>query len=202
MKHTALLIRPVALADSEHLWQWRNDPQTREMSLSTQLIEWPQHHAWFLSVLNDASQYIYIGYFTASTEQNNETAVVPPVDLKVGMVRFDIAKTDNTRELKAIISINLNPLYRGQGLASVLLIKAIETFKQKMFKLNKLGTLHNNLQTNQYNEIGHADTLIITAIIKDSNRASLHAFSKAGFIRDKTPSAQNQERHQLILKLL
>lgn len=81
--------------DSLLLWQWRMDPLTRQMSLSTDLIPWESHQRWYAKAIADPQKVLLIAAVSG----------VPAC-----MVRFDLLGTD-----AAEISINLNPVLRGQG---------------------------------------------------------------------------------------
>jgi hypothetical protein len=40
-------IRHALESDSKYLWQWRNDPQTRQNSVNQDEISWGDHNNWF-----------------------------------------------------------------------------------------------------------------------------------------------------------
>ena len=96
--------------DSADIWRWRNDEQTRAMSLAIDPIGWDEHSQWFIRVLGDPLRVIYVG------NRGNE---------KVGMVRFDSRDAGI-----AEVSINLNPKMRGKGLCCPLLTTAIAEFRR------------------------------------------------------------------------
>lgn len=81
--------------DSQRIWQWRNDPVTRAMSVTTEEIPWDRHRAWYAQAAVDPSRVLLLA-------SEGETAV--------GMVRFDLRAVAN-----AEVSINLNPQVRGSG---------------------------------------------------------------------------------------
>jgi len=95
--------------DSADLWTWRNDTQTRAMSLSGEAVDWPTHDAWFDRSLENELRRLYVGRLG---------------DLKIGMCRFDL----NAQRNEAEVSINLNPDARGMRLSVPLLAAAIEAF--------------------------------------------------------------------------
>ena len=76
---------------SEMLWEWRNDPMTRQMSNNTEKISWEDHSCWYEKVLLDNSRKLYLG----------EERGIP-----IGVVRFD--KCDN-EEYVYEVSINISP---------------------------------------------------------------------------------------------
>lgn len=101
-----LTLRPAEKADADSLWRWRNDPQARAMSGSSEDISLTDHTAWYADILPHPDRQILIG-------QNSGTAI--------GMVRFDhAADGQNT-----IVSITLSPEARGQGFGQTLLAQAL-----------------------------------------------------------------------------
>ena len=80
--------------DSQRIWQWRNDPVTRAMSVTTEEIPWDRHRAW---------------YSQAATDPSRVLLLVFEDDSPVGMVRFDLQALAD-----AEVSINLNPQARGR----------------------------------------------------------------------------------------
>ena len=80
----------------------------------------------------------------------------------VGMCRFDLADDSASAE----VSINLNPRFRGQGLAGPILRAAIERF-------------HSDNRTAQR----------LTATVRMNNSASAKLFTSAGFLETSTDSA-------------
>jgi RimJ/RimL family protein N-acetyltransferase len=85
--------------DSQRIWQWRNDPLTRQMSTTTEEIPWAQHRAWYARAACDEKRVLLI----ASVEE-----------APAGMVRFELSSKSDL-QLCAEISINLSPAVRGQG---------------------------------------------------------------------------------------
>ncbi|MDA9011031.1 GNAT family N-acetyltransferase [Gammaproteobacteria bacterium] len=103
-------LREAIIPDCEDLFNWRNDPLTRSMSIENSEILIEDHKRWFKDSLKSLSRIIYIG------ELNGK---------KIGVCRFDIS--DNKKHSE--ISINLNPGCRGQGVSFELLDTAIKKFK-------------------------------------------------------------------------
>lgn len=103
-------IRRVNESDNKEIFDWRNDELTRQMSHTTDLVEWDEHNTWF----------------TASLTQQNRLLVMcedESLNAKVAVVRFDIEAD------RALISINLSPTMRGKGRAKDCLRDAIAFFK-------------------------------------------------------------------------
>ena len=103
--------------DSKDNFEWRNDELTRQMSHTSEIIEWENHSRWFSSSLDSKSRILLICEDDCSE--------------KIAIIRFDISESNS------VISINLNPTQRGKGLAKSCLIRSIEFFS----KLSKLVTL-------------------------------------------------------------
>ena len=135
-----MIIRPATYQDSDDLFLWRNDAQTRTMSITSDMVKRQGHDQWLEATLSNPNRVLYIG------EVDNK---------KIGMCRFDID------EDMACVSINLNPLARGKGMATTFLQKAIDTFWDEY----------------------QCD---LTATIKHDNIASMKCFEKIGFIQDRS----------------
>lgn len=94
--------------DSHTLFIWRNDPVTRLMSITTDEVSWDKHSSWFAATLVDSSVVTVI----CEDEQNTDVAVV----------RFALGSET------VLVSINLAPDRRGEGLAPLCLRGAIEFY--------------------------------------------------------------------------
>lgn len=111
-------IRRAKENDSKDIFEWRNNELTRQMSITSEIIEWENHSRWFSKSLNSESRILLV------CEDNfNE---------KISIIRFDIS------ESYAIISINLNPNQRGKGLAKSCLIESIEFFSKEYIGIKNL----------------------------------------------------------------
>lgn len=97
-------------SDSKLIWEWRNDPITREMSRTTNEISWDSHKLWYEKRSNKD------GLLMA------ELGGVP-----MCMVRLDTLEDTGIEQEheRAEISINLSPDYRGKGLSSKILKEAL-----------------------------------------------------------------------------
>ena len=133
-------VRSARLEDSKHIYEWRNNEITRRMSTNTDIVEWAEHAELYKSALLNPNKVIIVG------EDDKG---------KIGMVRFNY----NDKRTEAEISINLNPIRRGQNLSSSLLNKSIFFVKPP-----------NNIR--------------LIAEIKHQNTVSIKCFSKCGFHYD------------------
>ena len=121
---------------------WRNDPATRLASLNTSEIAWDDHSAWYSDALGKPSIALYI-----SESSNVESE-------SIGMCRFNISENQASAE----VSINLNPEYRGKGLAQGVLHDSIQLFSEEFPNVREL-----------------------TATIRTSNSASIKIFHLENF---------------------
>ena len=100
---TGIQMRPAANGDSARLFEWRNRPSIRNISLNSKEISKATHEQWLASVLADRDRILLIG-------TRNQ--------IEVGVVRFDIQHNE------AEVSIYLCPSPPEPGLGSDLLQSA------------------------------------------------------------------------------
>lgn len=105
-------IRSANSLDSLDLYNWRNDPTTRKMFFSSDLISIQNHQKWFKKALASKNFLLLIGEINKS---------------KLGVCRFEFSIIKNTAE----VSINLNPNFRGLGLGGQLLERCISHFIER-----------------------------------------------------------------------
>jgi spore coat polysaccharide biosynthesis predicted glycosyltransferase SpsG len=96
-----LIARLANLQDARTLWQWRNDPVTRDGSRSTAEVPWDDHLRWFAASLDTPSRMLLV--------------VEDPLGL-VGTVRWDLRGQGEWE-----VSITVSPARRSQSLARPLL---------------------------------------------------------------------------------
>lgn len=133
-----LYVRIANQSDCKNIFEWRNDEYTRQMSYSNEVVKWKNHVNWFTKSLISENRILII------TEKSYEG--------KVALVYFDIKKSE------AIISINLNPIFRGKGLAKSCLSKSIEYFLKNYVFIK-----------------------VLAAEIRQENISSIKIFSSIGF---------------------
>ena len=97
--------------DSRDIFDWRNDELTRQMSHTSDFVDWNGHSGWFAASLTNKNRLILM----CEEESTNE---------KVAMVRFDVEGN------RALISINLSPKMRGKQKAKGCLSDAISFFQK------------------------------------------------------------------------
>ena len=112
-KNEQMNSRKISVKDFLVTYKWRNDPCSIKNSKSQRHVSWYEHIMWFKSNLN--SKKIFYGYIFTNSQKK-----------KIGLVYFK--KIDNE---KFLISINLNPKFRGNGYSSIILKKAILIFREE-----------------------------------------------------------------------
>jgi RimJ/RimL family protein N-acetyltransferase len=154
-----IVIRRVRPKDSSDLFAWRNDPQTREASIRQAPISWDEHREWFGQSLANPSRLIFV----ADIGEGDGPAE------PAGVCRFDTLGPSGTAE----VSVNLNPSFRGRGLATPILKSAIDEY---------------------FRERGGPTDLL--ARIRPSNVASVRAFGAAGFLFEGADDEQGFDRYR------
>lgn len=114
-----LSFRRAGFSDARLLFDWRNDPLTRENSIQTSEVTWAQHQEWLDHSLKNDKREIWI-------------AVVAGQD--VGMIRKDLGHISE-------LSWSVAPECRGQGLGSQILTQFVQkhpgSYKAKIKKHNQ-----------------------------------------------------------------
>lgn len=103
MRGVEVSVRAASLDDARRLWEWRNDPVTRQMSLNHDRVAFADHLRWYESSLASPHRVILV----AEIEER-----------PVGMCRFDI---DEGQPGRAEVSINIAPTERGCGIGGSVL---------------------------------------------------------------------------------
>jgi RimJ/RimL family protein N-acetyltransferase len=98
--------------DSKDIFEWRNDDHTRAMYVNGERITWEDHKIWYAKILESKKSIIYLG-----KDEERKTSI--------GMVRFDIGNNNKN----SVVSINLNPIWRGKNVSVELLSSAIKQFR-------------------------------------------------------------------------
>lgn len=103
-----LNVRRVVDADAALLFQWSNDPQTRQNSFSSDPISWSEHLDWFNSKMKSFEDDLFI---------------IEDESVPIGHVRFT-----NRRDC-AEISITVCPTVRGSKLGGRIIRAAVNRFR-------------------------------------------------------------------------
>lgn len=134
-------IQKATIEDSDEILMWRNDAQSRMMFRTHDRVSSEEHREWFEGYLMGGKTTIYIGIWSKK---------------KIGVCNFSYDDELKTSE----VSINVNPMLRGLGLASQFLNNAIREYR----------TINNS---------------IITAVVRQNNKPSISIFKKCNFILTK-----------------
>ena len=97
--------------DSQIIFNWRNDPVSRKMSHTKNIVGWEKHTRWFTDSLANQNKLILL------CEEDGTTK-------KVAVVHFESLSN------RALISINMSSLFRGKGKAKYCLNNSIHFFAQ------------------------------------------------------------------------
>lgn len=100
-------VRRALPSDSAYVLAWRNDPQARQSSRNSEVIDSGTHDPWFIAVLADSDRHLFIGE-------------IEPGEA-IGQVRFD-KLSSGTSDYEVSISIAAEA--RGRGLSLPLLTAA------------------------------------------------------------------------------
>lgn len=101
-------LQPVAASDMRMVFEWANDPETRNNSFASASIPHEQHASWFSKKLNSVSTLFYIYY-------SGEHAV--------GQIRAEMENGS------AFLSYSIAPSFRGKGYGK----KIVELLEKKIF---------------------------------------------------------------------
>lgn len=137
MRTQFIALRRAELSDCDQVWQWINDPLVRSVSFSPNPIPLERHAEWFYSAVKDPALVYYIA-------MDNKTR-------PIGQVRFNMSSCE------AVISVLIDPGYRGLSLGSLLIHLATD----KLFTETEIEK--------------------VKAFIKTENEVSRKAFIKAGY---------------------
>lgn len=109
-------------ADSRDVFDWRNDPGSRQVSKQSALIDWETHAAWFAAALASPDRNIFIGYCGSE---------------KIGSIRFDRIRNS---EQNFLVSIVVAPPRRGRGFGLALLRAGIAVLPDGSTLEAEIGT--------------------------------------------------------------
>lgn len=142
-----MFIRRANKEDSEFIYEWRNDPISREMSLDQGEINFNHHHSWFKKRIIDPNYIFFIGEIN---------------EVKIGICRFDY----DPKALNTKVSINLNPSFRGKGLGKEFLINSIDLFENEKESNLSAQIKNNNIASQKiFEEAGFIQTRTDSEII-------------------------------------
>lgn len=122
-----LALRGAVYDDARLLYEWRNDPTTRKMSIHQDPIEWLDHLSWFARALGDPRKTILM----ATDPRSGEI---------VGTIRLEEAERERSGE----ISFSVGPRFRGKGYGHSLLTAGVYAFREAGYQSLIARVLVNN----------------------------------------------------------
>ena len=138
--HHKISIREVDWTDFYDILTWRNDNVTRSMSMRNDEITQIQHYEWFYEKLVNDKCQLYLALINGQ---------------KIGICWFEKIPSEEY----SLVSINLNPSFRGKGLSFIFLKCAIQEYK-------------------------NFEDINLIALINNLNLPSIKIFKKCGFIKN------------------
>lgn len=135
-----LQLRRVTSKDIRLIWDWANDPMTRQGSFNQRPIPWDDHQQWFDKKCQDQNCVWYMA--------------VGPAGNPVAQVRFDI-----TEEGDAVASVTVAAEERGKGYGTEAIKKATEALMSEMPGVGKAVAYirqGNEISQRAFNRAGYA----------------------------------------------
>jgi len=150
-----LKVRQAGKSDTEQFLAWRNDPVVVASSFAEGRIEMADHRRWYLQKLASADCGLYVVEYDSGP---------------VGQFRFDIDGSEAT------INYSMGKAFRGRGLATESMMRAIAFF-------------HDD----------HAQVTSLVAFVKPDNVASCRVFEKLHFELDGFDKDLQANRYRIDL---
>ena len=119
MINEAMQVRRASADDVRLLYEWVNDPVTRQMSLHSDQISWEDHQRWYYEKLSRQETLFFI------VEIDDGKKRVP-----VGQVRV---------EKDGVVSISVAPEWRGQGVGKCVLRAALGELDRGGFPIDLIA---------------------------------------------------------------
>ena len=107
-----LELREVNAKDMDLLFEWANDPVTRQNAFHTEAIPYETHRNWFIKTLADRDVLIYILCTDISGKE-----------IPIGQIRLAIEGEE------ALISYSIDAQKRGQGFGTKMILMAEEKLR-------------------------------------------------------------------------
>ncbi len=133
---SALKVRPANIADARLMFEWRNHPATRSVSVSRDPLDWNDHCAWLERALSSEAKAILIGEIGGRA---------------VGVIRFDWGV-----QRCAQVSLYCDPELHGLGLGSGLLRAGEEAAQPAIIEAQVLE--HNTASRKLFARNGYRQT--------------------------------------------
>lgn len=114
-----LELREVNAKDMDLLFEWANDPVTRQNAFHTEAIPYETHRNWFIKTLADRDVLIYILCTDVSGKES-----------PIGQIRLAIEGEE------ALISYSIDAQKRGQGYGTRMILMAEEKLRETRADVN------------------------------------------------------------------
>ena len=105
-----MYVRKATDKDCRPMWEWWNDPVTRQMMKDNNPVPFESHKVWFEKAIQDPDRMLCVGEIDG---------------VAFGIVRF-LKEENGVYE----VSINLNPSFRGKGYGGALMSQSIGMLKK------------------------------------------------------------------------
>ncbi|MBQ6786542.1 MAG: GNAT family N-acetyltransferase [Lachnospiraceae bacterium] len=109
-----LMLREVTGKDIDLLFQWANDPETRQNAFHTEQIPYDTHRTWFVKMLADRDVLKYILCNITNTGEMQD----------IGQIRLSI------EDGEALIDYSIDSEKRGQGFGTRMILMAEEKLRE------------------------------------------------------------------------
>jgi RimJ/RimL family protein N-acetyltransferase len=116
-----MTFRSATIEDAKHLFEWRNDPETRRQSINTDEVSWSAHLDWLERSLANPSRTLLVALLEGEF---------------VGTIRLDVEEEKN---YPAELSWTVAPSARGRGLGTSMVKEAAKIFNQPLRACIKLS---------------------------------------------------------------
>lgn len=105
-------IRPAERKDELMIFEWSNDPLTREMSFDQEPILLENHRNWYQRILSSTDTHLFV-----------VEAFLVGRRVSISQMRIDH---------KGVISFSLSPDYRGKGYGTLILSECLKYIKSNL----------------------------------------------------------------------
>lgn len=110
MNKAIIETRPAKFSDARDLFDWRNDFETRAMSVNQSPLSWDSHVKWLENTIADKDRWLLVSEIG---------------DLgKIGSCRFDNVASEHL----AYVSLMINPKFRGSGFGLKVLESSLDFY--------------------------------------------------------------------------
>ncbi len=127
-QYSGLSVRKLNIFDLYPIFKWRNDKDSRKFSYNPKSFNFLEHLIWYLSNFKNSNQYRYI--FTLNLK-------------RICFVNF----TNLFNNEIFIISINMNPKFRGLGLSRKVIFLAEKQILRDCHECTILAEIHKHNST-------------------------------------------------------